>query len=69
MRLAAPVALPVTIEDGAWVRLAAVIVPGVTVGRGAIVAAGAVVLKDVPPNTYVEGNPATVVRKLGWADR
>jgi acetyltransferase-like isoleucine patch superfamily enzyme len=47
----------------------AVIVPGVTVGRGAIVAAGAVVLADVPPNTYVEGNPARVVRRLGWADR
>jgi maltose O-acetyltransferase len=61
--------LPVTIEDGAWVRLGAVLVPGVTVGRGSIVAAGAVVLRDVPPNTYVEGNPATVTRRLGWGDR
>jgi maltose O-acetyltransferase len=68
-RIGQPVALPVTIEDGAWIRIGAVIVPGITVGRGAIVAAGAVVLKDVPPNTYVEGNPATVIRKLGWADR
>lgn len=69
MRIGAPDAYPVTIEDGAWVRLGAILVPGVTVGRGAIVAAGAVVLKDVPPNTYVEGNPAAVIRKLGWADR
>ncbi len=69
MRVGAPTAFPVTIEEGAWVRLGAVIVPGVTIGRGSIVAAGAVVLKDVPPNTYVEGNPATVIRKLGWADR
>jgi maltose O-acetyltransferase len=68
-RMAAPQALPVTIEDGAWIRMGAVIVPGVTVGRGAIVAAGAIVLKDVPPNTYVEGNPAQVIRKLGWGDR
>jgi acetyltransferase-like isoleucine patch superfamily enzyme len=68
-RLGAVSALPVTIEDGAWVRLGAIIAPGVTVGRGAIVAAGAVVLGDVPPNTYVEGNPATVVRRLGWGDR
>ena len=68
-RIGEPAAFPVTIEDGAWVRLGAIIVPGVTVGRGAIVAAGAVVLKDVPPNTYVEGNPATVIRKLGWGDR
>jgi acetyltransferase-like isoleucine patch superfamily enzyme len=62
-------ASPVTIEDGAWVRLGAIIVPGVTVGRGAIVGVGAVVQKDVPPNTYVVGNPAEVVRKLGWGDR
>jgi len=62
-------ALPVTIEDGAWVRVGAVIAPGVTIGRGSIVATGAVVLKDVPPNTYVEGNPATVIRRLPWGDR
>jgi maltose O-acetyltransferase len=61
--------LPVTIEEGAWVRVGAILVPGVTVGRGAIVAAGAVVLKDVPPNTYVEGNPAQVVRQLPWGYR
>jgi acetyltransferase-like isoleucine patch superfamily enzyme len=61
--------LPVTIEDGAWVRFGAVIAPGVTIGRGSIVAAGAVVLKDVPPNTYVEGNPAAVIRRLPWGDR
>jgi acetyltransferase-like isoleucine patch superfamily enzyme len=61
--------LPVTIEEGTWVRVGAIIVPGVTVGRGSIVAAGAVVLKDVPPNTYVEGNPAQVVRQLPWGYR
>lgn len=66
MRIGAFAALPVTIEEGAWIRLGAIIAPGVTVGRGSVVAAGAVVLKDVPPNTYVEGNPAKVVRKLPW---
>jgi len=60
---------PVTIEERAWIRVGALILPGVTIGRGAIVAAGAVVLKDVPPNTYVEGNPAAVVRRLPWGDR
>jgi acetyltransferase-like isoleucine patch superfamily enzyme len=62
-------AMPVTIENGAWIRVGAIIVPGITIGRGAIVAAGAIVLQDVPPNTYVEGNPAKVIRKLGWANR
>lgn len=69
MRIGQIVALPVTIEDGAWVRLGAIIAPGVTVGRGSVVAAGAVVLKDVPPNTYVEGNPAAVIRQLPWGYR
>lgn len=69
MRIGAFTAAPVTIEDGAWIRVGAIIVPGVTVGAGSIVAAGAVVLKDVPPNTYVEGNPAQVVRQLPWGYR
>ena len=60
---------PVTIEDGAWIRAGALILPGVTVGKGSIVGAGAVVSRDVPANTYVEGNPARVVRRLPWADR
>ena len=36
--------------------------PGITVGDHSIVAAGAVVVKDVPPNTIVGGNPAKVLR-------
>lgn len=68
-RLGRYTALPVTIEDGAWIRIGAIIAPGVTIGKGSIVAAGAVVLKDVPPNTYVEGNPAQVVRRLPWGER
>lgn len=55
---------PVTIEDGAWIQVGAVILPGVTIGRGTIVAAGAVVFQDVPPNSYVRGNPAKVVSQL-----
>jgi maltose O-acetyltransferase len=69
MRIGSFEGLPVTIGDGAWIRLGAILVPGVTVGEGAVVAAGAVVLKDVPPHTYVEGNPAQVIRKLPWAYR
>ena len=69
MRIGDFTGLPVTIGDGAWIRLGAIIVPGVTIGEGSVVAAGAVVLKDVPPHTYVEGNPAQVIRRLPWAYR
>lgn len=59
----------VTIERGAWVGLGATILPGVCIGHGSIVGAGSIVTTDVPSNTYVEGNPAKVVRKLPWGDR
>ena len=68
-RRAEVLAKPVTIEDGCWIGLAAIVLPGVTVGHGSIVAAGTVVGQDVPPNSYVEGNPAHVVRQLPWGDR
>lgn len=45
---------------------ASVIGEGVTIGRGAWVRAGAVVLRSVPPNAIVEGNPARVV---GYVNR
>jgi acetyltransferase-like isoleucine patch superfamily enzyme len=37
---------------------------GVTVGERAIVGAGSVVLKDVPPDTIVAGNPARFLRNI-----
>jgi len=55
---------PVHIGDGCWVRVGAIILPGVTIGEGSVIAAGAVVGHDVPPNSYVEGNPARVVKEL-----
>lgn len=62
-------ARPVTIEAGSWIGLGALILPGVTVGHGSIVAAGAVLAESVPPNSYVEGNPARVIRTLPWGNR
>lgn len=68
-RMGQVVPRPVTIESGSWVGLGAIVLPGVTIGHGSIVAAGAVVTADVPPNSYVEGNPARVIRELPWGDR
>ena len=34
----------------------------ITIGDNAIIAAGSVVVKDVPPNAIVAGNPAKVIK-------
>jgi len=39
----------------------ACILPGVTVGDRAVIGAGSVVVKNVPPDSTVFGNPAKVV--------
>lgn len=55
---------PITIHEGSWVAAAAFIGPGVEIGSGSVVSAGAVVMKNVPPNSFVQGNPAEVVRSV-----
>ena len=58
---------PVTIGDHVWLCEGCTIMPGVTIGAGAVIGAKAVVFNDVPPNTLVMGNPATVVcDKVEW---
>lgn len=52
---------PIIIEDDVWIGYNATILKGVRVGAGAIVAPGALVIKDVPPETEVTGNPARIV--------
>lgn len=51
------------IEAGAFVGAGSTLAPGVRVGRNAIVGAGAVVVRDVPANVVVAGNPARIIRE------
>jgi acetyltransferase-like isoleucine patch superfamily enzyme len=60
---------PVVIEDGVWVGMHSLILPGITLGRGSVVSAGAVVTTNVPPDTLVAGNPATIKDTLPFGDR
>jgi acetyltransferase-like isoleucine patch superfamily enzyme len=55
---------PIAIERNVWIAAGATIIGGVTIGENSVVAAGAVVTKDVPPNTLVGGNPASVIRSI-----
>jgi acetyltransferase-like isoleucine patch superfamily enzyme len=64
-RRAVTIGKPITIGRSVWIAAGAMIIGGVTVGENAVVAAGSVVTKDVPPNTFVGGNPARVIRSIG----
>jgi acetyltransferase-like isoleucine patch superfamily enzyme len=55
---------PIVLEDNVWVGDRAIVGKGVTIGKNSIVAAGAVVVKDVPPNVIVGGNPAKIIKEL-----
>ncbi|TCW47305.1 maltose O-acetyltransferase [Phytobacter diazotrophicus] len=55
---------PVRIGNNVWIGGRAVINPGVTIGDNAVIASGAVVVKDVPPNMVVGGNPARVIKAI-----
>lgn len=56
--------IPTIVKKGASIGTNATILCGITIGEGAIVGAGSVVIKDVPANTIVAGNPARIVRKI-----
>lgn len=59
------IAKPIVIERNVWIAANATIIGGVKVGENSVVAAGSVVTRDVPPNTLVAGNPASVIRSIG----
>ena len=53
---------PVKIGDNVWIGMNAIILKGVAIGENSVVAAGAVVVKSVPANSVVAGNPAVIVK-------
>jgi maltose O-acetyltransferase len=55
---------PVTIGNNVWIGGRAIINPGITIGDNAVIASGAVVVKDVPANAVVGGNPAKIIKML-----
>lgn len=48
----------VKLGEGVFIGQGVAIKPKIRVGSGSVVGTGAVVVKDVPPNTVVAGNPA-----------
>lgn len=52
----------IKIGKNVWIGENAAILAGVEIGDGAIIAANAVVTKNVPSNSIVGGNPASVIK-------
>lgn len=50
-----------TVGDGVIIGTGASVLGSVTVGEGAKIGAGSIVIKDVPPNSTVVGNPGRAV--------
>jgi acetyltransferase-like isoleucine patch superfamily enzyme len=55
----------VIIDDNVFIGPACIILQNVHIGAGSVVAAGTVVSKDVPPMTFVRGNPAEPIASCG----
>ncbi|MGI9087584.1 MAG: acyltransferase [Chthoniobacterales bacterium] len=50
------------VKRGASIGSGATLLGGITIGEKAVIGAGSVVTKDVPPNSIVAGNPATILQ-------
>lgn len=56
----------VIIEDNVFIGMNTLIVKSVRIGKGAVIAAGSVVIKDVPENVVVGGNPAKILSEINY---
>lgn len=54
----------IKIGNNVWVGWNTIILKGVTIGDNSVIAAGSVVVKNVPANVMVAGNPAVVIKSI-----
>ncbi|HEV2327256.1 MAG TPA: acyltransferase [Verrucomicrobiae bacterium] len=56
--------LPTLVKRGASIGSGVTLLCGITIGENALIGAGSVVVRDVPPDMVVAGNPARPIRSL-----
>lgn len=52
------------VRKGAKIGANATVLPGIVIGANSLVGAGSVVVKDVPDNAVVAGNPARLIKMI-----
>jgi maltose O-acetyltransferase len=55
---------PIVIGDNVWIGGGAIICPNVTIGNNVVIAAGSVVVKDIPDDVLIGGNPARIIKDI-----
>lgn len=56
---------PVLVGENVFIGCNALILKGVKIGDNSVIGAGSVVVRDVPANCVVAGNPAKIIKTLG----
>lgn len=56
------------IGNNVWIMAGAKVIGPITIGSNVIIGANSFVNKDVPDNSVVAGNPATIIRKINDSD-
>lgn len=52
------------VREGAKIGANSTVLPGIVVGTNSLVGAGSVVVKEVPDNAVVAGNPAKLIKRI-----
>ena len=57
-------AKPINVGDNVWFGGNVTVLSGVSIGSNVVIGAGSVVVKDVPDNVVVVGNPCRVIKQI-----
>ena len=54
----------IVIGENVWITSRVTILGGVHIGRNSVIGAGSVVTRDIPPDVFAAGNPATPIKRV-----